>query len=149
MIEELEQVNFMQVARSQNLEVDKVAKYASLEDGTSSSGLMLEMQKFPSIKEFHTFLIQGNTSRTTPILSYLKNGQLQSDLDEAKKIKKQATRFTLLNYVLYKRGFSLPYLRCVRQDEARYILEEVHEGVFGEYSGARSLVAKFIKAGYF
>ena len=69
--------------------------------------------KSPSIKEFHTLSIQGNTSWMTPILSYLKDKQLPLDLDEARKIKKRATRFTILNDVLYKRGFSLPYLRCV------------------------------------
>lgn len=49
----------------------------------------------------------------TPILSYLKDEQLPSGLDEARKIKKRATRFTILNDILYKRGFSLPYLRCI------------------------------------
>lgn len=63
------------------------------------------------------------------------------------KVKKQATRFTILSDVLYKRGFSLPYLKCVKEDE--YILDEVHEGICGNHSRARSLVGKIIRAGYF
>ena len=39
-------------------------------------GLMLEVQKFPNIKEFHTFSIKGNMSWTTPIRSNLKHEQL-------------------------------------------------------------------------
>ena len=71
------------------------------------------------------------------------------DSDEVRKIKKRATRFTILNGVLYKRGFLLPYLRCVKEDEAKYILEEVHEGICEDHIGARSLVGKIIKVVYF
>ena len=112
-IGELEQTNFKQIPRSQNLEVVEVARCASSEDRTSLPDLKLEIQKFPSIEEFHTFSIQGNTSWTTPILSYLKDEQFPSDSNKARKIKKQATRFIILNNVLYKRGFLFPYLRCV------------------------------------
>lgn len=70
------------------------------------------------------------------------------DSDEAKKIKKRATRFIILNDVLYKRGFSLPYLRCMEQDKAKYILDEVHESICGDHSRARSLVGKIIRASY-
>ena len=51
--------------------------------------------------------------------------------------------------MLYKRGFSLPYLRSVEQDEAKYILEEVHEGICRDHLRARSLVGKIIRVGYF
>ena len=65
---------------------------------------------------------------------------MPSDLDEARKIKKRATRFTILNDVLYKRGFQLTYLRCIEQDEAKYIMEEVHKDICGDHLKARSLV---------
>lgn len=110
---------------------------------------ILEIQKSLSIEEFHTFSIQGSISWTTLILSYLKDGQLPLDLKEVRKIKRQATRFTILNDVFYKRGLSLLYLRCVEQDKARYILEEVRGGVHGDHSGAKSLVGKIVKVGYF
>ena len=125
-----------------------MAIYASSEDGSSLPDLNLEIQKFPRIEELHTFSIQGNISWVTSILSYFKDEQLPSSLDEARKIKKRATRFTILNDVLYKRGFSLPYLRCVEQ-EAKYILDEVHKGICKDHLGARSLVGKIIRAGYF
>ena len=51
--------------------------------------------------------------------------------------------------MLYKRGFSLPYLRSVEQDEAKYILEEVHEGICRDHLRARSLVGKIIRVDYF
>jgi len=55
----------------------------------------------------------------------------------------------VLNDKLYKRGFFQPYLRCVEEKEAKYILEEVHEGICGDHMGAKSLVRKIMRAGYF
>ena len=86
---------------------------------------------------------------TSPILSYLKDGRLPPNPEEAKQIKKRATRFTVLNNELYKRGFSQPYLRCVEEEEAKYVLEEVHGGIYGGHIGAKSLARKIIRAGYF
>ena len=82
-------------------------------------------------------------------MSYLKDRRLPSNLDEAKKIKKRVARFTVLNDELYKRGFSQPYLRCVEEEEAKYVLEEVHGGIYGDHMGAKSLVRKIVKACYF
>ena len=67
----------------------------------------------------------------------------------SRKVKKRAARFTILNDTLYKRGFSMPYLKCVDEEEAKFILEVIHKGVCSDYAGSRSLVSKVIKIGYF
>ena len=85
----------------------------------------------------------------TPIISFLQDGHLPQDVEETRKVRKRATRFTVLNDTLYKRGFSMPYLKCVDEEEAKYILEEIHEGVCGDHAGPRSRVSKIIKIGYF
>ena len=43
----------------------------------------------------------------------------------------------------------MPYLKCVNEDEAKYILEEIYEGICGDHAGLRSLVNKAIRTGYF
>ena len=43
----------------------------------------------------------------------------------------------------------MPYLRCVDEEKAKYILEEIHEGIYGDHAGPRSLVNKVIQTGYF
>ena len=43
----------------------------------------------------------------------------------------------------------MPYLKCVKEDKAKYILKEVHKGVCGEHIGLRFLVSKIIRTGYF
>ena len=85
----------------------------------------------------------------TPIISFLQDRHLLQDIEEAKKVRRRAARFTILNDTLYKRGFSMPYLKCVDEEEAKYILEEIHEGVCRDHTGPRSLVSKVIRTGYF
>ena len=51
--------------------------------------------------------------------------------------------------MLYKWGFSMPYLICVDEEEAKYILKEIHEEVCGDHAGPKSLVSKVIRIGYF
>ena len=104
----------------------------------------MEVQKHPIIEEIATFTIQSTCSWMTPIISYLQDRHLPQNTEEAKKIKKRAARFTILNDALYKRGFSMPYLKCVDEEEARYILEEIHGGVCGDHAGPRSLVNKVL-----
>ena len=109
----------------------------------------MEIQKHPNIKEVQTFIIQDGSSWMMPILSFLQDGHPLQDPGEARKIRKRAAQFTILNDVLYKRGSSMSYLKCVDVDEAKYILEEIHVGICGNHAGPRSLVNKAIRTGYF
>ena len=129
---------------------NEVMKNSSSKEGTTSSmGLVMEVQKRPSIEEVPTFTIQSINSWMTLIVSFLQDEHLPQNVEEAKKIKKRADRFTILNDALYKRGFSMPYLKCVDEEEAKYILEEIHEGICRDHVGPRSLVSKVIQTGYF
>ena len=85
----------------------------------------------------------------TLIVSYLKEGKLSQGRDEAHKLRIKSAKYVLMDEVLYKRGFSQPYLKCLASDEANYVLREVHEGACGNHSGARSLVHKVVRAGYY
>ena len=85
----------------------------------------------------------------TSIISFLLDGHLPQDIEEARKVRKRAARFMILNDTLHKRGFSMPFLKCVDEEEVKYVLEEIHEGVYGGHTGPRSLVSKVIRIGYF
>ena len=109
----------------------------------------MEEQDFSSIEGFQTFPVHTQSGWMDPILSFFRDGRLPPNPEEAKKVQKRAAWFTVLNGEFYKRGFSQPYLRCIEEDEARYVLEEVHEGICGDHMGHKSLVRKIIRAGYF
>ena len=85
----------------------------------------------------------------TPIIAFIQDGHFPQDTVEAKKVRKRAARFTILNDTLCKKGFPIPYLKCVDEEEAKYILEEIHQGIYGDHTGPRSLVNKAIRTGYF
>nr|XP_023928485.1 uncharacterized protein LOC112039814 [Quercus suber] len=142
--QEFEKVEFVQIPRSQNVMADEVSKIASSDERAVEEGLMIEVQKNPSIEEVPTFAIQSSNSWMTPIVSFLQDGHLPQNKEEARKIRKRAAKFIILNDALYKRGFSMPYLRCVDEKEATYILKEIHEGVCGDHAGPRSLTGKII-----
>ena len=94
-------------------------------------------------------VIGSESNWTTPIASYLKDGVLSDEKEAIRKLKVQAAKFILIKDVLYKRGFSCPYLRCLGNEEANYIMREVHKGIYGNHSGSRSLVHKLVRAGYY
>ena len=85
----------------------------------------------------------------TPIVIYLKDGRLLEDKDKARKLRIRATKYVLIDKMLYKRGFSQPFLRCLTPDESNYVLREIYEGACGNHSGARALVHKVVRAGYY
>ena len=92
----------------------------------------------------------GSESKwTTPIASYLKDGVLPDEKEATRKLKVRAARFVLIKDVLYKKGFSRPYLRCLGNEEADYVMREVHERICGNHSRSRSLVHKLVRAGYY
>ena len=84
-----------------------------------------------------------------PILEYLTKGKIPEDKNEARRIKYQANRYTVIDEKLYRRGYTMPYFRCLRPDKADHVLREIHEGVYGNYSGKRSLAQKALKQGYY
>ena len=81
-------MDFIQVPQSQNSEADEVARQASSEEGTSSPNLKMEVQRYPSIDELHTFAIQNQNGWTTPIITFLRDGHLLANTDEARNVKK-------------------------------------------------------------
>ena len=85
----------------------------------------------------------------TPIVRYLKEGWFPEDKTEARKIQIRAARFVIIDDALYRRGYSLPYLRCASSEEANYVFCKIHRGVCRNHAGEKSLVRKALRAGYY
>ena len=146
LVKKFKEANFVQIPREENTEVDTLAKEAS---ATGAMDEFDEVQYVPSIDLPEVQQIENRENWMTPIVSYLKDGRLLEGKDEARKLRIRAARYVLMDEVLYKRGFSQPYLRCLAPDEANHVLREVHEGACGNHSGARSLIHKVVRAGYY
>ena len=84
-----------------------------------------------------------------PIRDYLVDGILPSYPKEASKLRTRSARFTIHRGTLYKRGFSIPILKCVGKKDSNYMLKEVHEGICSNHIGAKSLAVKTLRQGYY
>jgi len=50
---------------------------------------------------------------------------------------------------LYKREYGQPFLKCVTVEQAQYIIKELHEGICGYHSDARTMATRVLRVGYF
>ena len=146
LVKKFKEVDFVQIPREENVEADTLAKEASANEAMDEFD---EIQYMPSIDLLEMLQIEGEENWMTPIVSFLKDGRLPEGKDEARKLRVKSARYILMDEVLYKRGFSQPFLRCLAPNEVNYVLREVHEGAYGNHLGARSLVHKVVRVGYY
>ena len=146
LVKKFKEADFVQLPREENIETDTLDKEASASEVMDEID---EIQYLPSIDFPKVHQIEGEENWMTPIVSYLKDGKLPEEKDKPRKLRVRSARYVLMNEVLYKRGFSQPYLRCLALDKANYVLREVHEGACGNHLGAGSLVHKVVCTGYY
>ncbi|KAL5550181.1 hypothetical protein UlMin_000357 [Ulmus minor] len=84
-----------------------------------------------------------------PIIAYLRDGTLPQDKFEARRLRYRSARYFLDKDKLRKRSFSSPSLTCLNEDQAKYVLQEVHEGVCGNHSSGQALAHKVLRQGYY
>ena len=112
--------------------------------------VLVETLSRPSIEEADIVMeIDEKSTWMTPFKDYLLNGVLPKSRNEAQKFLRKVPRFLMQGGTLYQRGFSAPLLRCVTQDEAKEILENVHEGNCSDRVGGQNLARKILRYGYF
>ena len=142
-------MKFFRILREENEHTDRLAKAASAEHMLFPSQVLSFIQISPLVDSVSVQEIGSENNWTTPITSYLKDSALPDNKEATRKLKVQVAQFVLIKDVLYKRGFSCPYLRCLIPKEVDYVMREVHEGICGNHSGSQSLVHKLIWAGYY
>ena len=129
-------VRFVQIPREENECADRLAKAASAKFMIAPKQVLSFIQISSLIDdEAYVQEINSKVNWTMPLITYLRSGTLPVGKDAARKLKVKASRFVLIRDVLYKRGFSRPYLRCLSHDEADYVMREVHKGICGNHSG--------------
>ena len=146
LVKKFKEASFVQLPREVNMEANALAKVALAGGAMDKCD---KVQYMPNIDHLEVQQIEEKENWTTPIVVYLKDGRLLENKDEARKLRIRAAKYVLIDEVLYKRGFSQPYLRCLASDELNYVLREVHKGTCGNNLEARALVHKVIRAGYY
>ena len=123
-IKSLTLAKLQQIPKEENIEADSLAKTAFVDSNINEQ---VRVQYIPSIDVPKVQQIDGKANWTTPIISYLKDDILPEEKEEAQKLRIRVDKFILMDEVLYKRGFSQPYLRCLTPNESNYIMKDFHE----------------------
>src|SRR6266487_3749988 len=141
------------VPREHNARADVLSKLASTRrKKAGNQSLIQETLTKPSIEktaEVMHICAVDEQSWMSPVYNFLKSNTLPVDAKEATKIRKRACSYVLLDDKLYRRGFSIPLLKCVEETRVEFILQEIHEGINGQHIGGRSLARKALRAGYY
>ena len=144
-------VQVKHVPRSKNSRADALAKLATTSQ--EDLGRLTPIEHLPepsvSVDNGEVSPVMSEPSWMDPIWDYLVDGKLPSDPKEMSKLRARSARFTVHRGTLYKRGFSAPILKCVRKEDANYILMEVHEGICGNHIGAWTFARKTLRQGYY
>ncbi|RDY01727.1 Pol polyprotein, partial [Mucuna pruriens] len=85
------------------------------------------------------------------IIRYLEKGVYLDGVTENDKrtLRRLASSFFLSGMILYKRSVDMTLLHCIDDQEAKEIMEEVHEGTFGTHTNDHALAQKILRVGYY
>jgi len=85
----------------------------------------------------------------TPILNFLVHDTLSENEAEERRVRRQAASYIVVSEELFRRGFSIPLLKCLDPTQAEYVLAELHRGICGMHLGTRSMAVRVLRAGYY
>lgn len=101
--------------------------------------VMIEYMAMPSIVPSEAKSVgvtEGDPGWMDVIRAFLEEGRLLDDRVEARRLKLRASRYMLLDEILYKRSLTLPYLRCLSPTKLELVMTKIHKGVCGNHLGA-------------
>ena len=78
-------------------------------------------------------LVEGGETWMTPYQCYLADGILPLEPTEARVVKKNSSRYTLIDENLFRHRFTHPTLICVHGEQCTRIMTELHEGICGSH----------------
>ncbi|GJV77525.1 reverse transcriptase domain-containing protein [Tanacetum coccineum] len=139
------------VSRSKNKKANALSKITSTSFAHLSKQVLVEILNEKSIngKEVAAVVEEEEPTWMTPIVEYPRDGILPEDSKDANKLRIKARQYELLQWVLYRRSFLKPWLRCVGPLQADYVIREIHEGSCSLHAGPRSVVAKAMRSRYY
>ncbi|RDX78974.1 hypothetical protein CR513_40669, partial [Mucuna pruriens] len=146
---DFEKFKLVHVPREQNERADLLAKLASTQRRGQLRSVIHENVESPTVDKEEICNIEEERTWMTPLIWYLQEGRTDENEEEAKRLTKEAAKYTLLGQRLYRRGFAFPLLKCLNKDEAEYVMREIHEGICGTHIGGRALASKIARAGYY
>ena len=66
------------------------------------------------VQEVEVMCLGTKASWMDPIIAYIRDGTLPADKRQARKLRLQVARYTLIDGVLYRRGYTYPSCNVLR-----------------------------------
>jgi len=108
-----------------------------------------ENLEFPSVSVDEVMEVQMDGGWTSMNIRWFQNGEEPVDPREALILRKNVARYVLIHNKLFRKGFSIPLLKCVESPQTERIMENVHEGIHGSHIGGRALSIKIVRARFY
>ncbi|XP_074360196.1 uncharacterized protein LOC141700299 [Apium graveolens] len=125
------------VPREENTTADALSQFGSPEIENYPRSIYFQVLKTPTINVINLIALVGVASCwIDPIKTHLETGWLPDDAQEARKLSVRALRYSLIEGLLYKSSFVIPYLKCLRPFEADEALKEPIKGFMDNTWGA-------------
>ncbi|XP_074365587.1 uncharacterized protein LOC141706688 [Apium graveolens] len=134
------------VLREENTTDDALSKFATSEIENYLRSIYFQVLKTPTIHVRNLIYHVGVASCwIDPIKTHLEIGWLPDDAQKACKLSVRALRYSLIEGLMYKRSFVIPYFKCLRPLETEEALKEAHEGLID----TRALHHKITRLGFY
>jgi hypothetical protein len=85
----------------------------------------------------------------TPFMIYFRTWGLLEEKIDHEWLRRRARQYTLVNDELFRWSANDTLMKCITPDEGCAILQDIHAGICGSHVGARSLVGKPYRQGFF
>ncbi|RDX81507.1 rnhA, partial [Mucuna pruriens] len=148
-------ITFSHVPREENQTADALATLSAMVQVNEGQELVIQVRQQPQTAYCQCLTCEIAKPSTEPwyydIKRYLEKGEYPDETSENSKrtLRCLASGFLLSGTTLYKRNSDMTLLRCVDDQEAKQIMEEVHEGIFGTHINGHALARKILRAGYY
>ena len=68
---------------------------------------------------------------------------------ERRSLRMMTIQYILYGGQLYKRSYDRAHICCLRKEEAKRVMEEVHQGICGPHMNEKMLVKEILRMGYY
>lgn len=84
------------------------------------------------------------------IIYYLRNMKCLDNMDDKKKrtLKLQVIKYVIVKCKLYRQNLDCILLKCVDENQAKVLLNEMHEGVSGGHYMGKTTTQKVLRVGF-
>ncbi|XP_047181154.1 uncharacterized protein LOC124847654 [Vigna umbellata] len=101
----------------------------------------------PTIECLHVFNTVGQADWRKEVIQLIKEKEEGKFLQV--KDAKRISRYLIVDGDLYRRGYTMPMMKCLSVEEAEYVMRELHEGICGRHTGGLALRARMLRARFF